>query len=400
MHEDFLPRVVREAIADTSWIRDMFLAASKAKELDPDSVFDFSIGNPILEPPSAVKEAMKQLAASDEIGTHRYMNNQGLDSTRAWVAAALTAKHAEAFSKEHIVMCVGAGGGLSILLKAILEGDDEVIFIAPHFIEYGSYVQSHGAHYRRARCKEDFSLDLDAIAAQCTSKTRALIINAPNNPTGVVYSQVSLEGLANLLRAKSKGLRAPILLISDEPYAKIVFDALECPSIFKFYEQSVVVTSCSKDIALPGERIGYVAVSPHAYKADLIVLGMNTALRMLGFVNAPAFFQRLLPLVGNSCVDVSIYQHNRDLLYEHLTKVGFRCVKPQGAFYFFPQCPIADDIAFVRDIAERYKVFTVPGTAFSGPGYFRISYCVPTEMIVASLPAFTAIAQQYHLGTA
>lgn len=377
-------------------IRKMFEEGDRRRKLyGEENVFDLSIGNPIFEPPPEVQENLLKLIQSDERGTHRYMPNSGYPTTRQYIADMLNDETHLSFGQNEIIMTAGAGGALNVIFKTLLNPGDEVIVFKPYFIEYNAYVGNSGGTICVVKTKDDFQLDFEALEAKISSKTKALLINSPNNPTGVIYSDEELDQLGRLLDQKSKEFGQPISLISDEPYRKIVYETAS-PSIFPHYNSAIVATSYSKDLAIPGERIGYIAISPRHQDHDLLTAGAVISLRILGFVNAPALMQRLLPLVGDTCVDLAPYRTNRDLLYNHLTKIGFSCVKPLGAFYFFPKSPIEDDLAFI-EAAQQMNLLLVPGSGFGMPGYFRVSFCFETEVIERSLPVFSDLARKYQL---
>jgi len=297
------------------------------------------------------------------------------------------------FTENHIVMTCGAGGALNVALKAILDPGDEVIILAPFFVEYIFYIENHGGIPVTVPAGECFLPDLKAIETAINEKTRAIIINSPNNPTGVVYPASCLGQLGELLKAKEAEYQKNIYVISDEPYAKIVFDGITVPSVFKHIKNSILCTSYSKDLALPGERIGYLAINTLIENADLLMGGLIFCNRTLGFVNAPALMQRLVTNLQRETININEYQEKRDLIYNNLSGMGFQMVKPQGAFYFFPRSPLPDDIAFVR-AAQKYNILLVPGSGFGLPGYFRLAYCVEKKVITDSLPAFAALAKE------
>lgn len=379
---------IAEFIKKSSWIRKMFEEGARLKkEHGADKVYDFSLGNPNIEPSKEVKEAIAVAAQDKTPGIHAYMPNAGLSSTRAAVAAKIREDEGVEISENHIVMTVGAGGALNVTLKAILDPGDEVIVLKPYFVEYGFYVDNHQGKTVLVPTKPDFSLDIDAISKAITPKTAIVLINTPNNPTGRVYPEADIKKLAELLDAKSKEMNRPIVLVSDEPYRGIIYDNVVVPSILKAYSNSVVVTSFSKDLSLPGERLGYIAMSPTIADATITMNGLVLANRILGFVNAPALIQRSIKDVLRNIVDVSVYQRRRDTLYNALTSFGYECVKPEGAFYLFPKTPIADDVLFVAKLQEKL-ILTVPGTGFGAPGYMRIAYCVSDATIEGSLKGF------------
>lgn len=388
---------IKENLARASWIRKMFEEGARLRTLlGPDRVFDFTLGNPWGEPPPAFYTELKKLALNPVPGMHGYMSNAGYEETRAAIAGVLKEETGLPFRPDHIVMTCGAGGGLNVVLKTILNPGEEVIVLTPYFMEYRFYIANHGGKIKEVRTQSDFQPDLEALAAAITPQTKALIINSPNNPTGVVYPEASLKQLGDLLKAREEELGTTIYLISDEPYAKIVYDGTRVPSVFKLFRNSIVVTSHSKDLALAGERIGYIAIHPESKDAALLFEGLVFCNRTLGFVNAPALMQRLVTHLQKEKPNVAVYQEKRDLLYEHLTSLGFTMVKPRGAFYLFPRSPLPDDVEFVR-MAQKYNILLVPGSGFGLPGYFRLSYSVSKEMILNALPAFTELARELGL---
>jgi len=325
------------------------------------------------------------------------MSNAGYPETRRAIAAHVGRRAGVPLTEHHVVMTVGAGGGLNVVLKTILNPGDELLVSAPYFVEYGFYADNHQGRLTVVETRPDFQLDPAAIAAAITPRTRAVLINSPNNPTGVIYPEGLLRELAALFRRKEAEFGSPIYLISDEPYAALAFDGASVPPVLGIFEHGILVTSHSKDLALPGERIGYIAIHPAIPEASLLFDGLVFANRVLGFVNAPALMQRLIATLQGESVGAGAYQERRDLLYNHLVKVGFEVVKPQGAFYLFPRSPIPDDVAFIR-VAAKHNLLLVPGSGFGSPGYFRLAYCVPKEQILRSFPAFEALAREFGLG--
>ena len=381
-------RRIKESIEKSSWIRKMFEEGGKRKaEFGADNVYDFSLGNPNLEPPPELGRILEELARDTRPGQHAYMPNAGFVETRKAVADFLNGFNDATFSAEEIVMTVGAGGGLNVVLKTILNPGEEVIIPKPYFVEYNFYLDNHQGVPKIVRTKPDFSFDFDAISEAVNEKTRAILINSPNNPTGKVYGEDDLKQLAELMTRFSSKFGQPIYLISDEPYRKIVYDGITVPSVFDAYRESFVVTSFSKDLSLPGERIGYAAAHPDMSEKGMILAGMVLCNRVLGYVNAPAFMQMAIARLLLSSVDVSVYQKKRDLLSNALTSMGYQLVKPEGAFYLFPRTPVEDDVAFVAAL-QKENILTVPGTGFGGPGHFRIAYCVSDQVIEKSLPGF------------
>lgn len=388
---------IKDYLERASWIRKMFEEGERLRQIHgPDNVFDFTIGNPNIEPPVAFKEELKKIAANPQPGMHRYMSNAGYQETRAAVAEVLAEKSGLPVTAEHVIMTVGAGGGLNVVLKTLLNPGEEVIILAPYFVEYIFYIDNHGGRVKEVNTKEDFSLDIDAIEQAIGPDTRAIIINSPNNPSGVVYSAAELDALNTVLSKKEKEHNRAFYVISDEPYAKIVYDGTVVPSVFKHLKRSILVTSHSKDLALPGERIGYAAVSPAMEEAGEIMEGLVFCNRTLGFVNAPALAQRLVTPLQRETVDIESYREKRNLLYNNLTRMGFEMVKPQGAFYLFPKSPFPDDVEFVQK-AQNYNILLVPGKGFGRPGHFRISYCIDKKTIENSLPAFEKLARECGL---
>ena len=392
-----ISRKVEACLSGASWIRRMFEEGEKLRKIHgPDKVYDFTLGNPEVEPPGRFKEELRKLAENPIPGMHRYMSNAGYPKTRRAVAETLAEKTGLPFTENHVVMTCGAGGGLNVVLKTILDPGDEVIILSPYFVEYKFYVDNHGGICRAVPTDQFFQPDAEKIGEAVNEKTKAVIINSPNNPTGVVYTADSLKAVGRVLEEKEEELGRPVYVISDEPYAKIVYDGISVPSVFLHVKNSIVVTSYSKDLALPGERIGYAAISPNIERADLLFEGMVFCNRTLGFVNAPALMQHIVTALQNESVNIADYQEKRDILYNGLTEMGFQMVKPQGAFYLFPKSPVPDDIEFTK-MAQKYNILVVPGSGFGAPGYFRLSYCIGKNTILASLPAFSALAAELGL---
>ncbi|MCX7921878.1 MAG: pyridoxal phosphate-dependent aminotransferase [Clostridia bacterium] len=387
---------VIENLSRSSWIRAMFEEGEKLRKIHgPDKVFDFTLGNPDPEPPKGVKEALNNLVLEEKPGMHRYMNNAGYPDVREKLANQIKQESGVEVTLENIIMTCGAAGGLNVVLKTILNPDDEVIIFAPFFAEYTFYIDNHGGKVVVVPTNmSTFEPDLEAFKNAITPRTKAVIINSPNNPTGVVYSEEVLKKMAEVLESKENEFSTTVFVISDEPYVKLVYDGVKVPSVLKIFKNSVVVNSYSKSLALPGERIGYIAVNPAIKDVALFTAGMIFCNRTLGYVNAPALFQKVIAEALDETVDAEIYRERRDMLYNHLTNLGFECIKPQGAFYLFPKSPIADDVEFIRR-AVNYNLLLVPGKGFGCPGYFRISYCVSLETIKNSLPAFEALAKEF-----
>lgn len=387
---------IQTAIEKSSWIRKMFEQGSQMKkQYGEENVFDFSLGNPNLEPPLKFREILHEIVEDPSPGRHGYMPNAGFPETREAVASYLNTFNRPDCSANEIVMSVGAGGGLNVVLKTILNPADEVIIPSPYFVEYNFYLDNHQGVPRIVSTNPDFSLNMDAISDAVTQKTKAVLINSPNNPTGRVYPKAALDKLGNLLSHHSEKIGHPIYLISDEPYRKIIYDGIEVPSIFDAYKESFLVTSFSKDLSLPGERIGYVAANPEITDKDMLVAGLVLSNRILGYVNAPALMQRAVSKLLEESVDISLYQRKRDMLCEGLASMGYEFIKPEGAFYLFPRTPIEDDVAFVAALQEA-RILPVPGSGFGGPGHFRIAYCVSDTVIEKALPGFEKVMKRYR----
>ena len=368
----------------SSWIRKMFEEGAKLKaEFGAKNVFDFSLGNPDLPPPAQYNESIKEVTAEEGPGIHGYMANSGYPFVREAVAEQISKEQGMTLNQDEILMTVGAAGGLNVIMKALLDPSDEVIILAPFFVEYHFYIDNHGGVAKVVNTAADFSLDLGAIKAAITDKTKAIIINSPNNPTGQIYSSEELAALGKILNDAPK----TIFLISDEPYRKIVYDNLKVPSIFAAYKNSLVVASYSKDLSLPGERIGYIAVHPQISNHGPLIGAMTLANRILGFVNAPALMQRVIAKLQGVTVNCSIYARRKELFCKILEEAGYEFTPPKGAFYLFPKSPIADDAAFVRLLADQ-KILAVPGQGFGMPGYFRLAFCVEDKVIEGSVEGF------------
>jgi len=389
-----ISKKIEKSITGASWIRKMFEEGERLRKIyGSEKVYDFTLGNPELEPPAAFKEALKELALRPVPGMHRYMSNAGYSETRLAIARVLAGNTGLPFDENHVVMTCGAGAALNVALKSILDPGDEVIILSPYFVEYKFYIDNHGGIAKEVPTTKEFELDIRAISGAITSRTKAIILNSPNNPTGVVYDEGSLKELGRMVADKENQFNNQIFVLSDEPYAKIIYDGLTLPSIFKCVKNSIVVTSHSKDLALPGERIGYAAISPLIENAGLLMEAMVFCNRTLGFVNAPALMQRLVAGLQHESVDIDGYREKRDILYDNLTSLGFKMVKPQGAFYLFPESPLPDEVEFVM-AAQKHNILLVPGSGFGAPGYFRIAYCIDKQVILNSLPAFKALAAE------
>ena len=386
-------RKIEAILSKTSWIRQMFEEGARLKaEHGADKVYDFSLGNPNLPPPARFREVLCETAECCKPGDHGYMPNIGFPEVRESVAGFLNKEQGTRVTGNEIIMTCGAAGGLNVILKAILNPGEEVITPAPYFVEYNSYVDNHGGSLVTVPTAPDFTLDIDRIASAITDNTRAVLINSPNNPTGQVYSRESLDGLGAMLLEKEKAFDRTIYLISDEPYRKIIYDGIHVPGLFSCYPESIIVTSYSKDISIPGERLGFIAVNPEAAFKEALLAGMALANRILGFVNAPALMQRVIVKVQGEQVDIASYARKRDLLCDGLADCGYEFIKPSGAFYLFPKSPLSDDVAFVKALQEEL-ILTVPGSGFGGPGHFRIAFCVADATIENALPGFKRVIE-------
>ena len=386
---------IKISIAKGSFIRRMFEEGIKRKQkYGRDNVFDFSLGNPNLEPPAKVKQVLHELIDDPSPGRHGYMPNAGLPETKQAVADHLNKFNQTQLTADEIVMTAGAGAALNLVLKTLLNPGDEVIIPSPYFFEYNFYLDNYQGIPKIVRTGADFMLDINRITENINQKTKAILINSPNNPTGRVYSEKVLQELASALSHYSQKYGEPIYLISDEPYRKIVYDGVFVPSIFDVYQHAIVATSFSKDLSLGGERIGYVALNPSISEKETILAGLVLCTRVLGYVNAPALMQRAVRYLLEETVDVNIYQKRRDMLCAGLGSIGYEFTRPEGAFYLFPKTPIADDVAFVSALKEE-NILVVPGSGFDGPGHFRIAYCVSDEVIQRALPGFAKVLKQY-----
>jgi aspartate aminotransferase len=386
---------IAEFIDRSSWIRAMFEAGAKLKaEKGAENVFDFSLGNPNIEPPESFYKVLGELAADRTPGAHAYMPNAGYPNVRTKVAQFLSKHSSPTFSADDVIMTVGAGGGLNIVLKALVDPGADVVVPTPYFVEYDFYLDNHGGTVTRVATKEDFSLDVNAVVEAISDKTCAVLINTPNNPTGAVYGEDQLKELAKALTDIGAKRGRPVYLISDEPYRDIVFEGVTVPSLFDIYANSIVVTSFSKNLSLPGERIGYVAVHPDIADKGILMAGMTLCNRILGYVNAPGLMQRTVAELLEDTADVAQYAKKREMILKVLDDAGFEYVKPLGGFYVFPKSPIPDDVKFAK-AAQEENVLVVPGGGFMGPGYFRIAFCCSDDTITRSAEAFKRVRARF-----
>ena len=389
---------MKNMVANSSAIRAMFEEGNRLAQIyGAENVFDFSLGNPNVAAPEAVKEAIIELLdESDPVVLHGYTNsNSGYADVRETVAKSLNERFGTNFEGKNIVMSVGAAGGLNVILKTLINPGDEVIAFAPYFGEYRSYTNNYdGVLVEVSPNTVDFQPKLDEFEQKITPKTKAVIVNTPNNPTGVVYSEETIKKLASIMEAKQKEYGTEIYLISDEPYRELVYDGVRVPYLTKYYDNTIVGYSYSKSLSLPGERIGYLVIPDEVKDSEDVLAAANVATRILGFVNAPTLQQKVVAKCINEKTDISYYDRNRETLYNGLRECGFECIKPQGAFYLFVKSPAADEKEFCA-AAKKYNLLLVPGSSFACPGYVRLAYCVAYETIVNSLPKFRELAGEY-----
>ena len=388
-------------VKNNSAIRMMFEEGNRLRaKYGADKVFDFSLGNPSVPAPDSVREAIIELVnTTDPTVLHGYMSNAGFEDVRQTIAESLNRRFDTKFSAKNLIMTVGAASGLNVILKTILNPGEEVIVFAPYFLEYGAYVRNYdGVLVEISPDTTTFQPNLAEFEQKITPKTKAVIVNTPHNPTGVVYSEETIRKLSAILEAKQKEFGTVIYLISDEPYRELAYDGVEVPYLTKYYDNTVVGYSYSKSLSLPGERIGYLVIPDEADGSEELISAATIANRTLGCVNAPSLIQKVVA----KCVDVdaktdlAAYDKNRQALYNGLKECGFECIKPQGAFYLFVKSPVADEKAFC-EAGKKYNILMVPGSSFACPGYVRLAYCVSYDTIVNSLPEFKKLAAEYGL---
>lgn len=388
---------MKALVKNSSAIRAMFEEGKiMAAKYGAENVYDFSLGNPNVPAPVQVKEAIiEEAEREDPIVLHGYMSNAGYEDVRQAVAESINKKFDTAFSAKNIIMTVGAAGGLNVILKTLLNPGDEVIAIAPYFGEYNSYVSNFdGKLVVVSPNTETFQPNLTELEEKLTARTKAVIVNSPNNPTGVIYSEETIQAMAEILRKKQKEFGTDIYLISDEPYRELVYDGAEVPYLTKYYENAIIGYSFSKSLSLPGERIGYLVIPDEAADSEDVISAAGTATRILGYVNAPSLMQKAVAKCLDAQADVPYYDRNREDLYNGLKEMGFECIKPQGAFYLFMKSPVADEKVFC-EAAKKQHILIVPGSSFACPGYVRIAYCVAHETIINSMPGFKALAEEF-----
>ncbi len=385
-------------VANSSAIRAMFEEGNRLAGIyGAENVYDFSLGNPNVAAPEAVKQAILELLEDeDPVVLHGYTNsNSGYADVRQAVAESLNERFGTGFEGKNIVMTVGAAGGLNVILKTLINPGDEVIVFAPYFGEYRSYTNNYdGVLVEISPNTADFQPKLDEFEEKITAKTKAVIVNTPNNPTGVVYSEETIKKLAAVMEKKQKEYGTEIYLISDEPYRELVYDGVEVPYLTKYYANTIVGYSYSKSLSLPGERIGYLVIPDEAADSEAVLSAANVANRILGFVNAPTLQQKIVKKCLKEKTDISYYNRNREALYQGLADCGFSCIKPEGAFYLFVKSPVEDEKEFCT-AGKKYHILMVPGSSFGCPGYVRLAYCVSYETIINSLPKFAELAKEY-----
>lgn len=392
---------MKPLVENNSVIRVMFEEGKRLAAIyGAENVYDFSLGNPNVPAPPEVEQAIRDTLREEESTfVHGYMSNAGYEDVRETIAQSLNSRFGTKFSQKNILMTVGAASGLNVILKSILNPGDEVIVFAPYFVEYGNYVRNYDGQLTVISPNTvDFQPNLEEFAEKITGRTKAVIINTPNNPTGVVYSHETLTRLAEIMRQKTKELGTEMVLISDEPYRELAYDGVEVPYVTKYYEDTVVCYSYSKSLSLPGERIGYLVIPDEFTDNEAVFTAATIANRVLGCVNAPSLMQRVIKrcIEADARVNLEAYDKNRNLLYQGLKKLGFSCIKPEGAFYLFVKAPEPDEKAFCAR-AQKHNLLLVPGSSFACPGYVRIAYCVSADQITRAMPAFEALAQEYGL---
>lgn len=376
-----ISQYIQHAMEKSSWIRRMFEAGNEMKRIyGEENIFDLSLGNPVIEPPDEFFEIIEKISRDKQSGRHRYMSNAGFDQVRTKVAEYLTEKKILETDKNHIIMSCGAGGGINVILRALLDQGDEVIVLAPFFSEYQFYVRNHHGKVIIAETDDQFNISIANIKKKMNNKTKAIIINNPNNPTGKVYDEAALQEFVAFLKQQQKKYNKEIYLISDEPYREIVFQNKTVPSVTAMYENSFMVYSWSKSLAIPGNRIGYIAINPKMKHAQKVINGLIFCTRILGFINAPAIMQYAVAELLDKTVDVNYYETRKNYIYKKLSDAGYEIVEPAGTFYMFPKTPGGDDLAFIEKAKEQ-KVLIVPGIGFGRKGYFRISYCTENRII-------------------
>jgi len=391
-----ISKAMKETVRCPSAIRAMFEKGNQLKKIHgEDNVFDFSLGNPNLLPPNKVNEVIIDIIKENKPGLHGYMANAGHEYVRERIAESLNKNSVVKHDKNGIIITCGAAAGMNIIFNSILDPQEEVIAIAPYFVEYNAYVGNHHGRLKIVSANTDtFLFEVDKIENAITDKTKAIILNSPNNPSGVIYSKELMEELSAMLDRIESKTGQVIYVISDEPYRELAYNEAQNPILSDIFRNTLTIYSFSKSLSLAGERIGYIAVSPQAADYDDLINSFILSNRILGFVNAPALFQNVIAECLEEKVDIAAYKRKRDMLYNHITKLGFECYLPEGAFYLFPRSPIADDVSFCNDYALKYNILAAPGSGFGFGGYFRLAYCVSDKTIELSFPAFEKLAKE------
>ena len=390
---------MKPVMANNSAIRTMFEEGDRLRaKYGAENVFDFSLGNPDAPVPAEIKQAIIDLLdEEDSVTLHGYMSNAGFEDVREAIAQSLNRRFDTAFTHENILMTVGAASGLNVALKTVLNPGEEAVIFAPYFLEYNWYVDNYGGKVVQAPThKETFYPDIESFEKLITDKTRVVIINTPNNPTGVIYSEDTIKAIADILKKKQEEFGSTIFLISDEPYRELAYEGRQVPYVTKYYDNTIVAYSYSKSLSIPGERIGYLVIPSELEDSRMVFDTATSANRIIGCVNAPSLQQKVIGRCVDVKVDVEYYDKNRTALYEGLKKCGFECVKPEGAFYMFLKSPVGNEAEFC-EAAKKYNILMVPGTSFACPGYVRLAYCVSYETIVNSMPGFAKLAEEYGL---
>ena len=383
---------MKKLVNNNSVIRQMFEEGKKLKEkYGEENVYDFSLGNPSVQPPDKVNLAIRKSLEINSI--HNYMSNSGYEDVRQKIAESLNLRFNTKYSNKNIIMSVGAAGGINVTLESILNPDEEVIVFIPYFMEYKNYIENYNGKVVEVLCNENFEPDMEDFEKKITSNTKAVIVNSPNNPSGIVYSEKIIEELARILKMKEKEFNHTIYLISDEPYREIVYDNINVPYLTHYYKDTIVIYCYSKSLSLPGERIGFVAIPDEVEDSEELIQAMTIATRILGFVNAPSLIQKAIAECVNITCDMSEYEKNRDILYNGLIDNGYECKKPQGTFYLFLKSPIQNEKEFCN-IAKNFNILMVPGSSFAMPGYVRLAFCTETKIVKKSIDKFKELMDE------